>query len=132
MTNSTIIDTLAEARRLRDAGLPEPQADAIASLVGRHTNAIDISTLVTKADLATLATKTDLANLETKMIGEIGKLRAEFSTGLGIVRSDVATEMGNSRADVLKTMFQLILSAVVINVVAIVGAMYGLAKLLGH
>ena len=36
------------------------------------------------------------------------------------------------KADVLSRIFGLILGTLVVNIVAIVGAMFGVAKLLGH
>lgn len=36
------------------------------------------------------------------------------------------------KADILNRVFGLIFGAVVVNIVAIVGAMFGVAKLLGH
>ena len=57
-------DTLEAARRLRDAGLKQEHAEAIASM-GREAAQADCEELATKADVH--AVKADLAALEARL-----------------------------------------------------------------
>ena len=57
-------DTLEAARRLRDAGLTQEHAEAIASM-GREAAQADREELATKADVH--AVKADLAALEVRL-----------------------------------------------------------------
>ncbi|MGH7063929.1 MAG: hypothetical protein ACREET_07605 [Stellaceae bacterium] len=41
-------------------------------------------------------------------------------------------QIERTKSEILNRLFAMILSAIVINVVAIVGAIFGVAKLLGH
>ena len=59
MTSATF-DTLKVARRLRDAGLPEAQADALTEAMRESVSAAD---LVTKADL-----KVELSELRADIL----------------------------------------------------------------
>ena len=70
--NTATFDTYAAAKRLRDAGFDERQAEAAVSMV-RDAAGADREQLATKADLAHFATKADLAALETR-------LRADLAT----------------------------------------------------
>ena len=63
--STAVFDTYAAAKRLRDAGFDEVQAEAAVSMV-RDATAADRERLATKADLAAL--RTDLAALETRML----------------------------------------------------------------
>ena len=62
-------DTYAAAKRLRDAGFDEDQAEAAVSMV-RDAVGHDRNQLATKADLEQLriATKADLANAVNRML----------------------------------------------------------------
>jgi len=119
MSNVVPFDTLALALALRDeAGFDQKQAEGTARVLSR----LLVADLVTKADVAPLAEKADKADLiplATKSDTEIRL--AETRAGLEAKLADV-------RADLLKT----IISAVVVNSAVVVGAMFGLAKLLGH
>ena len=73
--NAATFDTYAAAKRLRDAGFDERQAEAAVSMV-RDAAGADREQLATKADVAELkgdiealraATKVDLAGLESRM-----------------------------------------------------------------
>ena len=70
--NAAAFDTYTAAKRLRDAGFDERQAEAAVSMV-RDAAGADREQLATKADLAHFATKADLAALETR-------LRADLAT----------------------------------------------------
>jgi hypothetical protein len=79
-------DTLSTARRLREKGLPQEQAEAIADEI-RMGISVDISHLATKDDLqreiteikTTMATKSDLRELEMRM--EL--MKRDFTIRLG-------------------------------------------------
>ena len=68
--NAATFDTYAAAKRLRDAGFDERQAEAAVSMV-RDAAGADREQLATKADLAEV--RADLATLETR-------LRADLAT----------------------------------------------------
>ena len=74
------LDTLEIAKRLRNAGFSEPQAEAVTGVL---RDARD-------ADLSQLATKTDLSQLEAKLTSEIGSLRLEME----ILRRDLTIRLG--------------------------------------
>jgi molecular chaperone GrpE (heat shock protein) len=120
------IDTLRVAKRLREAGFTEPQAEAVTAAVQEATQG------------AELATKVDLAEVKTEI--------AEIKTDLAEVKADVATlrsELRQSelrlearieavKTDILSRVFSMILGALVVNIIAVVGAMFAVAKLAGH
>jgi chromosome segregation ATPase len=87
-----------------------------------------------------------LRQTETALRAEIGAVRVELQAEIAAVRAELReTELrleakieavraliGEAKADVLTRVFAMIAGAVVINVIAIFGAMIGIAKLLGH
>ena len=86
---STDFDTLSAAKRLREAGFSEDQAEAIAEGM-REAATADRSELATKADLAAL--KADLAavRIEMRVYGIIvlaiaGKLFGIFNAVAGVL-----------------------------------------------
>ena len=86
---STDFDTLSAAKRLREAGFNEDQAEAIAEGMRKAATA-DRSELATKADLAAL--KADLAavRIEMRIYGIIvlaiaGKLFGIFNAVAGVL-----------------------------------------------
>jgi hypothetical protein len=127
------IDTLRVAKRLREAGFTEPQAEAVTAAVQEATQG------------AELATKVDLAEVKTE-IAEVKAEVAEIKTDLAEVKADVATlrsELRQSelrleakieavKTDILSRLFSMILGALVVNIIAVVGAMFAVAKLAGH
>lgn len=117
------IDTLKVARRLREAGFNEAQSEALVAAVQAG------------ADGGDFATKADLAILAAELRAEIAALRSELRGDIGRVGNEVAAlraEIATVKADLLGRMFQMILGAVLINIVAMAGLMFGFAKLLGH
>jgi molecular chaperone GrpE (heat shock protein) len=120
------IDTLRVAKRLREAGFTEPQAEAVTAAVQEATQG------------AELATKVDLAEVKAEV--------AEIKTDLAEVKADVATlrsELRQSelrleakieavKTDILSRVFSMILGALVVNIIAVVGAIFAVAKLAGH
>jgi DNA-binding transcriptional MerR regulator len=121
------IDTLKVAKRLREAGFSEPQAEAVIAAVREGT------------EQAGVATKADLAELRTELKAEIGELRTELKADIADLRSELrqselrlAAKIEAIKADIPNRVFGLILGTLLVNIVAIIGAMFALAKLLGH
>jgi hypothetical protein len=121
------IDTLKLAKRLREAGFTEPQADALVVTVQESTSA------------ANLATKQDIADLRSATERDVGELRPTIEE----VRTRLQAELREAelrlevkleglKAEILNRVFSMITGTLVVNIVAIFGAMFGVAKLLGH
>jgi DNA-binding transcriptional MerR regulator len=143
------IDTLKVAKRLREAGFTEPQAEAVIAAVQDGTEGAD---LATKGDLneARTALKVEIAELRAELKTEIAELRAELKTEIAELRAELKAEIADLRselrqaelrleakieaikADILNRIFGLILGTLGVNIVAIVGAMFAVAKLVGH
>lgn len=81
------LDTLKIAKRLRDAGFSEIQAESVTDAIRESVTAGD---LATKADLAGEA-----AALRADLKAEVGALRAEVTA----VRADVKAEVTGLRAE---------------------------------
>jgi DNA-binding transcriptional MerR regulator len=106
------IDTLKVAKRLREAGFTEPQAEALIAAVQEGTEGAD------------LATKMDIGDLRSELRQAELRLEARIEG----IKSDMAA----MKADILSRVFGLILGALVVNIVAIVGAMFAVAKPVAH
>ena len=106
------IDTLKVAKRLREAGFTEPQAEAVTVAVREAT------------EEAEFATKADMSEVKA----EIREAELRLEAKIEAIRSD----MGAMKADILNRVFGWILGALVVNIVAIVGAMFAVAKLVAH
>jgi hypothetical protein len=76
-------DSLGYAKRLRDRGVPQDQAEAHAEAARDFM----MAELVTKADL--LATKQDL---QTEFRSLVADLRAEFRSSIAELRSNMETQ----------------------------------------
>ncbi len=117
------IDTLKVAKRLREAGFTEPQAEAVTVAVQEATEGAD------------LATKADLAELRAELRAEIAGVHSELrqvELRLEAKIEGIKADIGTMKADILNRVFGLILGALVVNIVAIVGAMFAVAKLVTH
>ena len=99
-------DTHSSVKTLTAAGMPEAQAEAVTEQIKRSRGA-DLSGLATKADLAQV--KADLAQL----------------------KADLQRDLAETKADIPKWLVGMIAGAVVINVMAIIGAMLTLVRLAG-
>ena len=117
------IDTLKVAKRLREAGFSEPQAEAVIAAVQEGTQGAEFAT---KADIT--GVKADIAALKA----EIAALRAEFMSELRQAELRLEAKIEAIKADILNRVFGLILGTLVVNIVAIVGAMFAVARLVGH
>ena len=121
------IDTPKVAKRLREAGFTEPQAEAVTAAVQEATQGAE---LATKADLAELRTefKAEIVALRTELKAEIADLLGELrQSGLRLEAKIEAVKAG-----ILNRVFGLILGTLVVNIIAIVGAIFAVAKLIAH
>jgi hypothetical protein len=121
------IDTPKVARRLREAGFTEPQAEAVVTTMQEAAVGAD---LATKADLDALRSelKADIAEVRSEL-REI-ELRLAAKIRESELRLDAKIEA--MKADILSRVFGLILGSLVINVIAIIGAVVAAARLVGH
>ena len=103
------IDTLKVARRLREAGFNEPQADALVAAVQEG------------AETADVATKRDLAEAVAQLRSEMREMELRLKLEIETAARHTESRLNNT-----------ILGALGVNFVAMPGAMFGLAKLLGH
>ena len=56
-----------------------------------------------------------------------------FNSGkIAALRGDIQRDIAETKADILKWMFGMIAGAVIINVMAIIGAMLALVRMVGH
>jgi DNA-binding transcriptional MerR regulator len=117
------IDTLKVAKRLREAGFTEPQAEAVIAAVQEATEGAD---LATKIDIGNL--RTELAAFRSELKAEIADLRSELRQ----VELRLEAKIEAIKGDILNRVFGLILGTLVVNIIAIVGAIFAVAKLLGH
>ena len=143
------IDTLKVAKRLQAAGFTDPQAEAVVAAVQEAEASSD---LVRKRDLDAVRNelKGEIAALRTELKAEIGDLRADMAAlrtdlkaEIAALRSELEADIRESelrleakieaiKADILNRVFGLILGTLVVNIVAIVGAMFAVAKLVAH
>ena len=114
------IDTLKVARRLREAGFSEPQAEAVVAAVQEGAEGAD------------LATKADLKLLGTELKAEMAALAAELRSEMAALNIQLRTEIQSIKSEMLGRMLQMILGAVLINLIGMVGTLFAFAKLLGH
>jgi F0F1-type ATP synthase membrane subunit b/b' len=139
------IDTLQVAKRLREAGFTDPQAEALTAAVQQASEGAD------------LATKGDIAEARTELKAEITELRAEFRAEIATLHSEqreselrleakireselrleakieaMRSDMQALKADIMNRVFGLILGALTVNIIAMIGAVFAVAKLLGH
>jgi hypothetical protein len=136
------LDTLKVARRLRAAGFTEPQAEAVLAAVQEAAADADIAARADlKAEIAAVRTelKTEIAALRTELKTEIAALRTELKTEIAELRSELRqselrleAKLESIKADILNRVFGLILGALVVNIIAIVGAVIAAARLVGH
>ena len=114
------IDTLKVAKRLREAGFTEPQAEAVVAAVQEGTEG------------AELATRADIAALRVEFKADIAALRAELKADIREAELRLEARIEAIRADILNRVFGLILGALVVNIIAMMGAVFAVAKVFGH
>jgi DNA-binding transcriptional MerR regulator len=121
------IDTLRVAKRLREAGFTDPQAEAV------------VASMQEAAEGAAFATKADLDAARSELKAEIAALRSNLretelrlEAKIGETELRIEAKIEASKADILNRVFGLILGALIINIIAMIGAVFAVAKLLGH
>ena len=121
------IDTLKLARRLREAGFNEAQAEAVADAVREGAEGGD---LVTRGDLA--LTTAELRSEIAEVRGEMREMEQRLNLRIINETAGIRNEIAALKSELLTRMFQMILGAVLVNAVAMAGLMFAFAKLLGH
>jgi DNA-binding transcriptional MerR regulator len=111
-----VLDTLKVARRLREAGFTEPQAEAIVEAVREGGEDADF------------ATKHDLSLLAAELRAEMAAIRSEMRE----MEQRSIARLEATKAELVSRMFGMIVGALLVNIVAMLGAMFAFAKLLGH
>jgi hypothetical protein len=92
-----------------------------------HAEAI-IAAVQEATEGADLATKIGIGDLRTEVKAEIADLRSELRQ----VELRLEAKIEAMKGDILNRMFGLVLGMLVVNIIAIVGAIFAVAKLLGH
>ena len=125
------IDTLKVARRLREAGFSEPQADALVAAVQESAESAD---LATKRDLAEAVTETkrDLAEAVTETKRDLAEAVSQLRSEMREMELRLKLEIETTARHTESRLVGMILGALGINLLGTLGAMFGLAKLLGH
>jgi coiled-coil family 90 protein len=97
------LDTLDIAKRLKDAGFNDAQAEAVTT-VFRDVRTADLANLATKADIERLeaATKADIERLEAATKADIQRiessllrLETKIESQLEILRRDITIRLGS-------------------------------------
>jgi uncharacterized protein involved in exopolysaccharide biosynthesis len=86
-------DTLSYARRLKQAGVPDEQAEAMADA----TRELVISDFASKGDTAGL--KEDIAALRTELKADIAALRAELKADIAALRAELKEDIAALRTE---------------------------------
>ena len=126
-------DTHSSVKTLTAAGMLEGQAEAITELFKASRDA-DLNVLATKADLAQLRAdlQQQIAELGADLQQQIAAVRSDLQQQIAALRGDIQRDIAETKADILKWMFGMIAGAVIINVMAIIGAMLALVRMVGH
>jgi hypothetical protein len=128
------IDTLKIAKRLREAGVTDPQAEAVVTSVQQAAEGAEFATKgdlhdvrsELKADIAAL--RSELREVELCLDTKIRETELRLEAKLETIRS----KMLAIKADILNRVFGFILGALVVNIVAMIGAVFAVTNLLGH
>jgi hypothetical protein len=104
--------------KLQKVGFTVEQVEALADFMDTQA--------ASKADLfkETAAIRADLEGAEHRLETRIIETKSELRADIASAKADIAAV----KADLLKT----IIGAIALNAAAVFGAMFGLAKLLGH
>ena len=134
--NAATFDTYAAAKRLRDAGFDERQAEAAVSMV-RDAAGADREHLATKADLAELkaelkgdvealraATKADLAELKGDLKADLAELKGDVEALRAATKADLAAAIAGLEARTYRALW--------VQAVAIIGTQLAIAGFVVH
>jgi len=91
--NMVAFDTLKLARKLRDAGMPAEQAEAVAEAEAEALGEFVMAHLATKDDIAEL--KQEIAGVR----GEVAKVRSELKQEIAEVRSELKQDIAEVRSE---------------------------------
>jgi len=116
-------DTLTQAKRLREAGFEERQAEALTAALRDAATTFDPSSLATKGDLDALRADVDALRAATR--SDLDALRAAM-------RADLAAGLAALKADLLQWIIGLIAGAVVLNAFVVIASIFGIARLMAH
>ncbi|MBF0294761.1 MAG: hypothetical protein HQL96_06195, partial [Magnetococcales bacterium] len=90
MSSAISFDTLQYSKRLREVGVPEPQADAQAELLA-------------EALAERLASKEDLVKAERDLVGTIETTKAELQRDIETTRAELKRDIANVDAKIETT-----------------------------
>lgn len=110
------IDTLRVAKRLREAGFTDPQAEAVVAAVQEAAEGVGF------------ATERDLDQVQSELKAEIAALRSDLREA----ELRLVVKIEAIKSDIPNRVFGFILGALVVNIVAMIGAVFAVAKLVGH
>lgn len=69
---------------------------------------------------------------QVEALGEFLDTQAATKTDLIEAKTELKAEIAEAKTDILKAILAIVISAATLNAIAVFGAMFGLAKLLGH
>lgn len=69
---------------------------------------------------------------QVEALGEFLDTQAATKTDLIEAKTELKAEIAEAKTDILKAVLAIVISAATLNAIAVFGAMFGLAKLLGH
>ena len=130
--NAVAFDTYAAAKRLRDAGFDERQAEAAVSMV-RDAAGADREHLATKADLAELKAelKGDVEALRAATKADLAELKGDLKADLAELKGDIEALRASTKAD-LAGLEARTYRALWIQAVAIIGTQLAIAGFVVH
>jgi peptidoglycan hydrolase CwlO-like protein len=91
------LDTLDIAKRLKEAGFSDSQAEAVTT-VFRDVRAADLGNLATKADIQEV--RAEIQAMRAEVRAEIQAVRVEVRTDIQSVRAEVRADIQSVRADI--------------------------------
>ena len=130
--------------KLQKVGFTAEQVEALADFMDTQA--------ASKADLEAVAhrletrigdvraeAKADHLSLRSELKEDISSLRSELKEDISSLHSelkddneDLSAELAATKSDLLKVIIGIIIAALTVNAAMMLGAMFGLAKLLGH
>ncbi|WP_136661808.1 hypothetical protein [Nitratireductor sp. XY-223] len=117
----TAFNTIAEIQRLRDAGLPQEQAEAITlSIHAGVTGGV-----ATKADLEKVETglKADLEKVETGLKADLEKVETGLRADIDLLRADMDAKIEKAKFDLTWRLLGgfAVLNAIMIAILRLMG-----------
>jgi hypothetical protein len=119
-------DTCASVKRLTATGMSEAPAEAITELVSASRDA-NFSVFATKADL-----QHEIVLLRSDLKQEIAEVRRDLPQQITSLRGEKPTLIAETKSEILKRMIGLVAGVVLINIMAMVGAILAVVRIGGH